>query len=362
VVNLTDIKPDNAEQTAVPVSQTLSKGWRLLQSGLNEPNCYGLQMGHCAAPYARTPTKTLIDTYFLLFYNTNFALNVSLSLSLLLPFLILESANAQLSLLKLICQVAITAYAALLYEIVYSINDLVDYESDVRRDVFKSSLLSRTGSRPKVSLYLIWVIATLIFSCIEFPSAGKSFCYYAGILLLLTAVHTYWAYAKPVTLFLERGARFLAPPIIIYILWPNKLTTVFLLCNLLVYPIVMDKDYLYYLRVKRNWKSGLRGWTVILYPIYYSCCVLWISIEVEVLKRSELHNHSYLLAGFFGAPVLLGIYWLYNRIIRRTSRYLPARLVPSGNPITRDDRKWLFCRMVSTNVLITCLAVYLYAK
>jgi hypothetical protein len=313
----------------------------------------------------RKSRNTFLDIYFLLFYNTNFPLNSSLSLSLLLPLLILEAVNAQLSLLKLICQVAITTYSALLYAIVYATNDIVDYKSDIRKHVFKSSLLSRTGSRLRVSLCLTWVIATLTFSYIEFPSVGKPFCYYAGFLLLLATLHSYWAYAKPVTLFLERGARYLAPPIFIYISWPNTLTTVFLLCNLLIYPIVMDKDYLYYLKTKRSWQSSLRNWSVFLYLIYYSCCVLWISIEVEVFKRSELLNHSYLLAGLFscfGAPVLLGIYWLYNRIIRRTSRYLPARLVPSGNPITRQERQWLFCRMISTNVLIICLAVYVYAK
>jgi hypothetical protein len=313
----------------------------------------------------RTTQNAFARTYFNAFYNTNFPINCIISLSLLLPLLIVESLSNHFGVEELASQLSIAIYSAFLYGVVYAINDLADYTQDLERKIFKSSLLSRTGSRLRVVSFLLWVLLTLLIVSIEFPKAGRLFCYSLILLGLLAVLHSYWPKVKPVTLFLERGVRYTVPPLFLYLIWPRALTAGFLLSSVLIYPIVMDAPYLDYLKLKRGWKTNARKWSLFLYLFYYACVAGWVSLRRSTYAHQEtvLRVHAPLgVISCVAAPILLFTYWLYNKAANLGSHFLPRRLATGGNPIHSEERRRLICLGLLTVVFISLTALYVNEK
>jgi hypothetical protein len=304
------------------------------------------------------------QAYLALFYNTNFLLNLSLSLTVLLPLFLAERISGTADSGQITQQVAVAVYSSFLYAIVYVQNDLIDYQKDAEHSPFKVSLLTRTGSRRNATWFIAWLTATLLASEWLWPTLGPSFVGYALLLLAVGTVHSYCSRAKPVTLFIERALRFLAPPFLIYEMSPNFVTATFLLSATVIYPLVMDSDYLLYLKTKCEWSDRLRRWSLSVYAIYYFCCLIAASTYHHLGNQFPTSTYGHVVApigALIMAPILLVFHFSYERGMRWVSDLLPDGLVPEGNPTYPGERKLSACQMVVTSVLVGLLAVSAFA-
>ncbi len=197
--------------------------------------------------------RPLVRAFFLLFYNTNFLINVKLSLMVLLPLLVAERVVGAGGTEQLLQQVAVAIYLSLLYAVVYVVNDLIDYRKDLDQHTFKVSLLTHTGSRHSATLFGLWLSATLGALTASSPRLGMLFLAYTLLLIAVAAVHSCFPRLKPVTIFIERYGCFLAPPFFICSMMPTVMTNGFLLSIMLVYPVLRDAAYRGYLETKLAW-------------------------------------------------------------------------------------------------------------
>lgn len=316
-----------------------------------------MAQGRSGGPSARA--------YFILFYNTNFPINVALSLTVLLPLLIAEIVQGSVGRAQLVEQILATMYLSLLYAIAYVTNDVVDFRDDTRRQVYKASLISRTGSRSAGLLFLAWVLGTLVVVEVALPRLGRPLCCYGALILVIAAVHSYWRRAKRVTVFMQRAARFVAPAGFCYIVKADFLTARFLLSCVIMFPVMMDGAYVGYLKAKGGWSERARVWSIVLYVSYYGCCVFGFTM-CAVLGRgsvglSDVNLRSAVVAVLI-APVLLVGYRSYGWVIGWMSRLLPERLVRGGNPAYARERREGVCRVLVTGFFIGLLIVYACAR
>jgi hypothetical protein len=299
------------------------------------------------------------EVYFALFYNRNFQLNVAQSLQLTLPLLGIESLGNRVNFEKLLTQIIVLLYASFLYQVVYVVNDLVDFAIDIRDNTLKSSLISRTGSRFVGALFLAWAITPVAILFFSEPHVGTPFGYYVLLLIVSSLAHSFWSSAKPVTLFVERAIRCIGTPLLIYICWPNLLTAAFLLSSVVAYPFVMHGEYLGYLQVKRSITTELFKRSFVLYFFYFVVVILLLLAEVLGTTRTQLHQHlQAVLWSGIGAPLLFTIYSSYDKALWRVSRRHLSRWRTASTPMG----KFLTLRLVSTSAITVILLLYAYGK
>ncbi len=305
------------------------------------------------------------DAYLFVFYSTNFLLNLLNALTMLVPLLAAEHFRDVGSWRELAAQFCISILLTYQYSIIYVVNDIVDFRSDVDNKVAKPTLVARHKSRLVSLIFLIFVAFSLIAGSRSFLKLGQNDFNYFSYLVVLSLVHSYWLNAKPLTFFLERGSRFLAAPFFIfYVVKSSTLTLIFLLSSIVIYPIVMHREYIDYLEVKRKHNLHARRISAWIYTFYY--LVFFSVLPFTVVSSGELQVMNVtpfivVMDVFLGSLALIAFHSLFNLGIRKVVGLTHARWT-LRYPFLTYDRRILLAKTAILVALTAFLVVFNYGK
>lgn len=289
--------------------------------------------------------RGLFAAYFFAFYSTNFLLNILTALTMLIPFEVAELVTNPGSRSLLWTQDLVAVALTYLYSIVYVVNDVVDFRSDMENSVVKATLVSRQRSLKVIVIFLALVCGLLVALAIASPRLWFAFAIYATSLAILAIFHSVYPFAKPVTFFLERTARYVAPAFFIYNWFkPEKLTLIFLLSSVVAYPIMTHREYANYLIVKRKLVSSARKIELRIWTIYYVLFLAAIPSAMAISTRRD-SIHIPLLAAvadtIAGVLILTAFVEVVNTGAQRLADRTMTGVDPSSSFLTRDRRTLL---------------------
>lgn len=224
--------------------------------------------------------RLLRNAYLILFYNTDFALNVSAGMSWFIAFFLWLIYNKQLSPELLLLSISYVFVASFLYITVYVINDIIDYRKDVQNQIYKASALSILGLRKYYLLYISCLIIFFGVVAVYFPKWIAPVSVASIALALLSLIHSTIAKVKPVTIFLERAVRHIGPVWALAFASNFSVPSInqFLLAVCLFYPILTSPSFSFYLIEKQKMtKREMINTQIVVYCAYYGTLVFGIA-------------------------------------------------------------------------------------
>jgi hypothetical protein len=307
----------------------------------------------------------LYDLYLYIFYSTNSVLNFTLSLTLIVPLQVAEMIGDVGSWRLLLSQLGIALFLTYLYSVIYVVNDFVDFQSDLDNAVEKRTLMARHRSYLASLPFLILVVIAIILAFLVSPRLAPYYLAYLGGLMVLAWVHSNWPVVKPLTFFMERASRFLAPAFFIYFDTKTTIYTLtFLLACCLTYPIVLHRQYHHYLEVKRAMTSGLHRLSALIYSGYYVFIIVLVSLSIvtnHTLQLDHVTRLKLLGDAVLGVIVLIGTYLLVYGGLGIVAKRVPARWL-IRTPYLTEDRRVLLLRITTLLALAILLVVVEYAR
>jgi hypothetical protein len=307
----------------------------------------------------------LFDLYLYVFYSTNSVLNFTLTLTLLIPFQVAEMIGNAASWRLLLSQLGIALFLTYLYSVIYVVNDFVDFQSDLDNAVEKRTLMARHQSHLACLpfLFLVAIAVTIVF-VVSSKLAPFYLLYLVG-LMILSWVHSNWPVVKPLTFFIERASRFLAPAFFIYFDSNTSIYTLtFLLACCVAYPIVLHRQYHHYLAVKRSMTSGLHRLSAIIYACYYVAMISLLSLSIvtnHTLQLVHVTRQRLFVDTVLGVVILIASYLLAYAGLGELGKRVPSRWLVR-TPYLTTDRRVLLLRLTSTLSLAVLLILIEYAR
>jgi len=307
--------------------------------------------------------QRFFDAYFYLFYGTTFLLNFLNVLTFLIPLLVAEEFARTGEWRLFISQFFIMFYVTYLYSTIYVVNDIVDFQHDIEHKVVKSSLIVRHRSIKVGFAYLTLLLTSFVVAFVASPRLAPAFLAYCGCLVVLALVHSYAPALKPITFFIERASRFLAPSFFIYYdVRPRMLTILFVIASVVAYPVVMHREFLEYLEIKRRLASRAREICAWTYSTYALASLVVLSLTVaggRALLIADTSRPVVLGEATLSVATLLIFYYLVI-VLSRWASDLSFFHRPSQPTFLTMDRRFLLFKtglLVGTTALlfvITC--------
>lgn len=215
-------------------------------------------------------------------YNTNtLIVNPRIYLEFLIPFLIIKE---ELSLLIILAYI-VSLY---IYNIVYMINDYIDYGSDIilrRQKRSFTHVFEKNFAIPMISAIIVIFFGVLLFGYHLIPIII--------IMAFLAYLHSKYYSLKPITILILRFFRISLPSLILLRIQPSFKDL--LLYSLSVFPIYNIKSYIGYLRLKglNQTKFG------IILSIMTSAISIYLSIRYSNIIDLCLYITTFLSLWFF---------------------------------------------------------------
>lgn len=224
--------------------------------------------------------RLLRNAYLILFYNTDFALNVSAGMSWFIPFFLWLIYTEQLSPEFLFPSITFVFVSSFLYVTVYVINDVIDYRKDIGNQVYKASALSMLSLRKYYLLYISYLVIFFGVMAVSFPKWIAPVSVVIVALAPLSLIHSTIAKVKPVTIFLERAVRHIGPVWALAFASNFSVPSInqFLLAVCLFYPILTSPSFSFYLIEKQKMtKLEMINTQIVVYCAYYGTLVFGIA-------------------------------------------------------------------------------------
>jgi hypothetical protein len=285
--------------------------------------------------------------YLIMFYNTNFLLNVSILLTLLLPLFFIKIIRNDLDDRFIASSLFVIFSYAFFYNVIYIINDIIDQKKDRAQKNYKLNIFSESDVDKK-SYFLSYLACVSFLLLMTYEFYHASFLISLGyfcILAFVSVIHSNFQKVKIVTLYVERWMRLCLPFLAIRSLTHDSLNYFLTVC--LFAPIMINGGYRHYVtkKLKLDVKYGY-----LMHAIYFGC---FISI--------------FILSGFTyaaGIPFLLGTFIAVQSLLEIANIYLSKfiKIEPKYSlfKTTSDMKNKLLVRFF-TNVFLV-IAVLLYAN
>jgi len=192
--------------------------------------------------------------------------------------LIYLALTGELTAIVLIKTILVVVLANFFYNIIYIVNDLIDYREDLKEKTYKMSAISHYGMVNYVYGYAaVCVALLLVLRSSDFLGEVGIYFSYLLILTATAVIHSKFSGLKPVTIFAERWFRALFPVFLLNTVFASRTLNDFFILILFLFPVIMHKAYSGYLEKKKK-QFGLNG-IVALYFSYYGLLSVFLSLD-----------------------------------------------------------------------------------
>lgn len=256
------------------------------------------------------------DSYYVIFYNSNFLLNFNSYLSFLIPFIVYSKYISKLT--KITFDISLIYFIIIclcfFYTVVYIINDWKDYNQDKKNNNCKRSAISKniiSSASKYFRIYMLEMMIIVLVILLRIKGFSIPFIIYFFSLGILGVLHTFFREIKFLTWVILRFIRICGLGFFIYLVYPSVYTDYFLVTLMIITPIWINRPYTTYLRNKNFQKYKKQ---VVFIPYY-------LSITLFIISLGTKRYLSYEYISFFIFFSIL--YWLlqvFHKLINKIAR------------------------------------------
>jgi len=283
--------------------------------------------------------------YFAAFYNSNFALNVAALIFLVLPLFIIKYLNDSLSRNFIFYGLAVILIYSVFYNVVYLINDVVDWEKDRSQNIYKVNIFSHTRVSRNIYLYFysLIIIILLTFLFLFSKTLFLVSASYLIILALLSLLHSCFRNIKMITIYLERLVRLSFPFLALALALNDNLNYFLAIC--LCFPLVADPGLKKYISKKLKIDVRYR------LPVHAAYLFLVIYL-LYILGSSSLSGLLLIVVIFLAIEIFL------TAAGSLLSKYFKIAAIYRYYHDEADEKNKLLVGLIMSSAIVVCLFIY----